>query len=197
MYNCIFSAYCTRSSCDKSCPTLAQTTYLLERNKISMNSPVFQAKESSINAALDALDKCDGKFGTWVSCNNPEGTADLFTYCAICQNWKGSQLHCCVYHLNFSRYIELIRNSWSANSECEELEYMKIWISTCKVLIISGFRYLRFNDFESQTMLNLIDTRMSRSKTTLVVTPDIQALVGNEKGFLCRLKQLLKEARIN
>ena len=134
--------------------------------------------------------------GVWESPNNPEGTADLFTYCAICQNWKGSRLHCSVYHLNFARYIELIKNSWSSNIKSEELEYMDIWIQTSKVLIVSGFRYMRFNDFECQTMLNLIDNRRVKMKTTIIVTSDISSLVGNSNDFLPRLKDTLRKAVI-
>ena len=197
MYNCIFSPYCTKFTCDKSCPTLAETSYLLDRNGISMDNPALRASESSINTALEVLDKCDKKVGVWLSPNNPEGTADLFTYCAICQHWKGSRLHCVVYHLNFSRYVELIKASWSSNKKSEELEYMDIWIQTSKVLIVSGFRYMRFNDFECQTMLNLLDKRMVAGKTALVITSDIGSLVGSSVDFLPRMKSVLSKAVIS
>lgn len=197
MYNCIFSAYCTNPQCDKSCPSLAETSYLLDRNNIGMDNPALSASEESILIAQKVLKKCKDKIvGTWVSSNNPEGTADLFTYCAICENWKGSRLHCVVYHLNFARYVELVKASWSSNRKSEELQYMDIWIASSSVLIVSGFRYMRFNDFECQTMLNMLDTRMVKRKTTLVVTTDIGSLVGNSVDFLPRLKAILGGAVI-
>ena len=194
MYNCIFAPYCTKTSCDKSCPTLAETSYLLERNKIDMNNPVFRIENESANVAIRVLDSCDSKVVTWISPNNPEGTADVFTYCAICKNWRGSRLHCSVYHLNFSRYVELIKSSWSSNSKSEELEYMDIWIKSSKVLIVSGFRYMRFNDFECQTMLGLLDSRRVKMQTTIVVSPGIGTLVGNSVDFLPKLKSVLGKA---
>lgn len=194
MYNCIFAPYCTKTSCDKSCPTLAETSYLLERNKIDMNNPVFRIENESANVAIRVLDSCESKVVTWISPNNPEGTADVFTYCAICKNWRGSRLHCSVYHLNFSRYVELIKSSWSSNSKSEELEYMDIWIKSSKVLIVSGFRYMRFNDFECQTMLGLLDSRRVKMQTTIVVSPGIGTLVGNSVDFLPKLKSVLGKA---
>ena len=41
MFNCIFTPHCMESFCDKSCPKLVETTYLLERNDINIDSHVF------------------------------------------------------------------------------------------------------------------------------------------------------------
>ena len=194
MYNCIFAPYCIRPSCDKSCPTLAETSYLLERNRIDITNPVFRVEPEAADIACRTLSSCEGQVVTCVSPGNPEGTADVFTYCAICQNWRGSRLHCVVYHLNFARYIELIKSSWSTSAKSEELEYMDIWIKTSKVLIISGFRYMRFNDFECQTMLGLLDARRVKQQTTVVVSPSISSLVGNSTDFLPKLKSVLGRA---
>ena len=49
MQNCIFSGHCSQQVCDKSCPTLVETTYLLERNNIAMNSDVFHADRSKLS----------------------------------------------------------------------------------------------------------------------------------------------------
>lgn len=36
MNNCIFTAHCTETICDKACPILVETSYLLERNGLSL-----------------------------------------------------------------------------------------------------------------------------------------------------------------
>ena len=188
MHNCIYSGHCTQTMCDKSCPTLAETTYLLERNNILMSSDVFSKKQSEIDDCLRILDSADGKLRTVIS-NSTVSTSEMLTYCGICQRWKGSRLHCTVYNLKFSQYIELIRNSWSAKNEDEQLEYMKIWSSSAKLLIISNLDYVNFRDFECQTLLTLIQSRSSSEYTTIIVSPLLSNLVGsgNFFGRMCNI----------
>ena len=137
MYNCIFSSHCTELNCDGSCPIFVQTNYLLERNGIDISSPVFRRDAKSIEYAMDLLKKAEGRFIT-VNTENTVNSAELLTYCAICSNWKGSQLHCDVYNLRFSKYIELMKQSWNTKAESDELEYMRIWANSSKVLVISN-----------------------------------------------------------
>lgn len=196
MHDCIHSAYCISPYCDRSCPTLAESSYLLDRNGIDMRNPVFQAQDSSIDSAMSILLKCKGRVGVWISSGNPEGTADLITYCAICEYGKGSRLHCSVYHLNFSNYIDTVRDSWKMSEKPQLLDYMDIWVATSNVLVVSGLRYMKFNDFECQTMLKMIDGRASRSQTTLIVSPDLSSLIGTSPDFLPRLKSELGRAVI-
>lgn len=189
MYNCIFSAHCTESTCDAACPALVETSYLLERNDINMNSFVFKREPKYLASAINTLDKCRGKAKV-VTATNTVNTAELLTYCAICQNWKGSRLHCNVYNLKYSTYIESIKQSWTTRTEPEDLEYMRIWSQSAKVLIISNLDYVSFGDFESQTLLNLLQYRHNPDQTTIIVTPPVNSLVG--KGmFFVKLQQML------
>lgn len=194
MQNCIFSGHCMNFQCDNSCPTLVQTTYLLERNEIPLNSPVFKTEPSKVNSTLDLLETLQGKFGVVIDSSDTASRSDLLTYCAICQNWKGSRLHCVVYHLRFSQYVEEIQNSWSSKGESENLEYMKIWVKSAKVLIISGIDFVNFKNFQCQTMLELIQQRNSNpDNTTIIVSPPISSLVG-EGLFFGKLQDMMKKA---
>lgn len=188
MYNCIFSGHCTNLSCDKSCPTLAETTYLLDRNHISMSSDVFNTPPEKLNQYMKVLDKSSGTHHTLITGDTVKA-AELLTYCSICQNWKGSRLHCTVYNLKFSQYVEAIQNSWSSKVETEQLEYMKIWASSAKVLIISNIDYVNFRDFQCQTLLTLLQSRASSEYTTIIVSPSVSMLVGDGQFFqrLCGL----------
>lgn len=194
MYNCIFNAHCTENYCDGSCPTLVETSYLLERNGISMNSSVFQASDEAIRQMLDILAKYNQTIGTVVVPNRNTSwdtvkAAELLSYCAICQNWKGSKLHCTVYNLKYSKYLDEVKKSWSMKSEPESLEYMRIWSESAKVLIISNFDYVNFKDFEAQTLLNLIQSRSSEGLTTILVSPEPGSLVSSGHSlFLQRLQ---------
>lgn len=208
MYNCIYSGHCTQMMCDKSCPTLAETSYLLERNNLPMSSQVFNMKDKHINRCLHILSVSEGKIcseivntsdtredNIWAG-QSTVSVADMIAYCGICQRWKGSRLHCTVYNLRFSTYVESIRNSWGGKGESEELEYMKIWSTSAKLLIISGLDYVNFRDFECQTLLTLLQTRSRSEYTTIIVSPLPSTLVGNS-NFFGKLTQLLNSSKVS
>lgn len=192
MQNCIFSGHCSKQVCDKSCPTLAETTYLLERNKISMNSEVFHTDPKRLSKMASIIDSSEGTLKTVITKNTVQD-ADLLSYIAICRNWKGSRLHCTVYNLRYSQYIEMMKKSWSAKSETSELEYMRIFSSSAKVLIISNIDYVNFRDFECQTLLTLLQSRSGDEYTTIIVSPPVTSLVG-DSPFFGRLTEIIKEA---
>ncbi len=183
MHNCIFTAHCTEAFCDRSCPILVETSYLLERNNLSFSNPVFSSSRESVIKMLKVLNAVDGKFGVYriSSDENTIQSADLLTYCAICKYWKGSRLHCNVYNLKYSKFIDETKKTWNG-VESESYQYMKIWSETAKVLIISNFDYVNFGDFESQTMLNLIQQRQSQGLTTILVSPQLGTLVSSKKS---------------
>lgn len=187
MYNCIFTAHCTEPFCDMSCPILAETSYLLERNGITMKNAVFQSSSEDIAQMVNVLKTLNEQAGSVLINPASDDTikaADLLTYCAICQNWKGSNLHCTVYNLKFAKYLDVMKQSWSMKSEPEDLQYMRIWSESAKVLIISNFDYVNFKDFEAQTLLNLIQTRSAENLTTILVSPQVSALLHNNGTFI-------------
>ena len=191
MNNCICCPHCINTYCDTSCSALAETDYLLKRNGISFpNSPVFNQPEEKIKECQKILDNSEFQFNVVVT-QDTSSKADLLTYCAICDKWKGSRLHTVVYHLRFAQYVDAIQNSWSAGVS-DNLEYMKIWASQAQVLIRSNIDYVIFRDFQCQTLLNLIQDRKSKELTTIVVSPPVSQLVG-DSPFFGRLTQMLSK----
>lgn len=199
MHNCIFSGHCTENGiCSVSCPILAQTSYLLERNGISMTNPVFKLSQDQLNKYVNLLALSSGKTASIIVSGGlmTNQAADAITYCAICENWKGSQLHCTVYNLKFSQYIEEVQKSWSFNSDDSAAEYMKIWATRAKVLIISNIDFVNFKDFQCQTLLSLLQSRINNTElTTIVVSPPTSSLVG-EGQFFSRLTDMLKKQKV-
>ena len=200
MNNCIFTPHCTEVMCDKSCPVLVETSYLLERNGITMNNPVFKlVNDKRIN--LESINKfiadCENSTNLIGICKtkNTIRSAEILTYVAICNNWKGSRLHCNVYNLKYSKFIEDTKQSWTTKTDPDALEYMRIWSNTAKVLIISNMDYVNFKDFECQTLLSLIQTRQSAHLPTLIVIPE-STLVGDSK-FLGKLTSIFKESEVS
>lgn len=202
MYNCIFTSHCTEPFCDKSCPILVETSYLLERNKIDMSNSVFRELYPLVDSIMKDLDKSESGVQTFiVNSKDSVRVSEFITYCEICKNWKGSRLHCTVYNLKYSRYIDDTRKSWSAKSEPEELEYQRIWIDTSKVLVISNLDYVRFGDYETQTLLNILQSRQSSDKKTIIITPPVNRLVTSGSGnspnlFFESLRQILNSTKV-
>jgi DNA replication protein DnaC len=154
-----------------------------------MSSPTFRQDVRHVNFYLDKLNET--KSFSVVNAQNTVAAAELLTYCAICQNWKGSQLHCTVYNLRYSQYLDMLKQSWNTKVESEELEYTRIWAGSARVLIISNLDYVSFGDFESQTLLNLIQSRSKPEQKTLIVIPDVSNLVG-KGSFFDLLKRKLR-----
>ena len=190
--NCIFTAHCTEHICDNACPILAETSYLLERNRIDFSNSVFNVSQKSIDAAMSVLHKSDKHLGV-LETESTITSSDLITYCAICENWYGNRLHCSVYHLQFSTYLDTLQKSWSAKNPIESLEYEQIWISNAKVLVISNLDYVQFKDFQAQTLLNLLHNRENNRLTTIIVTPKINNLIGSGL-FFSKLQSVMKGA---
>lgn len=199
MHNCIFNGHCIEEQpCNTSCPVLAQTSYLLERNDIKMTSPVFKMSDTELNKYYNILHNSTSKTTSVVV---PSGeftnqTADALTYCAICENWRGSQLHCTVFNLKFAQYVETIQGSWSFNDDSSDrLSQLKIWVANARVLIISNLDFVNFKEFQSQTLLSLLQSRVGTDLTTIVVTPPVSSLVG-EGQFFSRLTSLLTKQKV-
>ena len=198
MHNCIFSGHCTEDgACSVSCPILAQTSYLLERNGISMSNPIFKLSQEEMDKYVNLLALSAGKLSSVLVSGGvmTNQAADAITYCAICENWKGSKLHCVVYNLKFSQYIEAIQKSWSFTSDDSSSEYMKIWATSAKVLIISNIDFVNFKDFQCQTLLSLLQSRINTDLTTIVVSPPVSSLVG-EGQFFSRLTDMIKKQKV-
>lgn len=201
MFNCIFTSHCTEPFCDKSCPILVETSYLLERNGIDLNNPVFKEMYPYLDSVLKQLDKTTSGVQTFfVNSKDSVKVADFLTYCEICRNWKGSRLHCTVYNIKYSRYLDMLKKSWGLKNEPEDLEYARIWIDTCKVLVVSNMDYVKFGDFETQTLLNILQQRSSGDKKTIIVTPKLDRLVSGGSGtanlFFESLKQILNANKV-
>lgn len=196
MVSCIYSGHCFEfDTCDESCPALAQVSYLLERSGIAMNSEVFHTKPELLAKYSAILKKSEGQTKAVIDSNTSQ-VAELITYCGICENWKGSQLHCTVYNLKFSQYLDAIQKSWgNPTSDNTEADYLKIWATNARILIISNIDYVNFKDFQCQTLLSLIQTRANYNLTTIIVSPPVSSLVG-DSPFFGKLTALLTKSKV-
>lgn len=190
----MFSGHCIKEQCDQSCPTLTETTFLLEQNGIGLNSNVFHADPATISKYLKLIENTDRTLYTVIA-KNTNAVAELITYCGICKYWRGSRLSTVVYNLKLSQYLDNIQNSWSASGNKDDLEYQKIWISKAKLLVISNIDFVNFKDFQCQTLLSLLQSRDKPELNTIIVSPTTQSLVGSGL-FFSRLQETLSRTTI-
>lgn len=195
MYECLFSPNCTEDTCDKACPILAQISHLMSMNNIDIRCPVInysKTNKKSYDNCLKFLDKLASSnklFGV-VTADNTITGAELVTYLGICEHWKGSRLHCTVYNLQYSKFLEMTKQSWNFKVESDNLQYMNIWTQQAKLLIISNIDYVNFGDYECQTLLNLLQYREANRLQTVIVAPT-SSLFGRS-SFLPTLQSKIK-----
>ncbi len=189
MNNCMFTGHCIKATCDQSCPALAEASFLLEQNGISINSRVFHTEPVLLTKYNRIVADSEGKIQTVIA-KDTNAVAELITYCGICKYWKGSRLHTSVYNLKLSQHLEDIQGSWKNSSNLDDLEYQKIWVSKAKLLIISNIDFVNFKDFQCQTLLQLLQSRDKPELGTIIVSPQIQSIVGSGL-FFNRLQETL------
>ena len=185
----MFTGFCVNGECDKSCPDFVESSYLLERNGISLNSNVFHSDAKTIQKYSNIIAESEGKLSTVVA-NNTNEAAELLTYCGICKYWKHSRLDVVVYNLRFSQYVDNIQKSWSVKGPSDDMEYSEIWAKKAKLLIVSNIDYVNFKEFQCTTLLKLIQNRAADGLSTIIVSPQVNALVG-DGNFFIQLKKIL------
>ena len=190
MHDCIFTGFCVNGECDKACPDYVESTYLMEKNNISLKSSVFHADPKLIQKYFNIVTGAEEKKLTTVIANNTNEAAELLTYCGICKHWKHSRLHMVVYNLRFSQYLDNVQKSWNTKGMTEETEYVKIWSENAKLLIISNIDYVNFKEIQCQTLLSLIQNRDANKLSTIIVSPQIKSLAG-DGAFFSQMKNLM------
>lgn len=189
MNKCMFSGHCIKATCDQSCPSYVESSFLLEQNGISINSAVFHTDPAILAKYNKYVETNEGKLQTVIA-KNTNAAAELITYCGVCKYWKGSRLHTSVYNLKLSQYLDAVQGSWSNQSNLDDLEYQKIWVSKAKLLVISNIDFVNFKDFQCQTLLSLLQSRDKPEIGTIVVSPTTNSLVGSGL-FFNRLQETL------
>ncbi len=195
MFDCIYTPYCTYKQCDLACPIHAEITYWMERCKIDIKDPILRTDRQQIEKCSEIIDKHIGELCVYKA-RDTVAAADLFCYCAICKYGRGTALSNGIYNLNFMDYIEEIKKSWQTRYESEELQFMKIWTDSSSILVVSHLDYVSFADFESQTMLALMQMRKRQGKTTFIIQPQENSLIGKGNGFFPILTEEMKGVEI-
>lgn len=188
--NCIFSSYCANKQCDLSCSKNAVSQILLEKSGISPNNVANSISVESKKKCHNIIQSSFGQYKT-VEVSDTVKSSDVFTYVGICDMHKGHGSNVSVYHLKYSKYIQMLRDSWTYGSTTT-LREIQAFISSSKILIISGLDYVMFKDFECQTLLTIMQDRLKSDMATLLVVKSVNELNG-QGVFFKSLKKKLEE----
>lgn len=192
MRQCLCTSYCTRNYCDLACPENAEIKFWLKRNSL-WPPKIAETPPKKIESARKIVEANLGKT-SYLKAKNPMESADIITYVCICLYGKKTAFTSGVYNLDFADFIDQTKDSWTTKSKSEKLQYMEIWSQTANQLIVSNIEYMKFSDFECQTLLRLIRERDTDGKTTYIVGSK-EELIGYGP-FFPRLQNILKEATI-
>lgn len=178
MFKCPYNNTCIKTQCDLSCGEFSELEHWCNRCGISINNPAINASVDDIyiadrvlkNSKLDNVSSNSNYMHiSLYCCNNVKYMADLISYTAICRYCKNIGFYNGVYKLNFSQYLDEVKQSWTSRGESELLENMRVWMKSAKYLIIYNLGLVRFGDFESQTLLTLFQERYDEDKFTVIV----------------------------
>ncbi len=207
MLNCPYNNTCIKSSCDLACGEFSEFEHWRIRNGLTLNNPVVKADYKQLMECYNILEAARSDTNTTSNFNhigiysgqNPQYTADLITYIAICYYCKDIGFYQGVYELNFLKYLDEIKASWNTRSDSELLSDMKIWIQSSKYLVICNMGLVRFGDFESQTLLSIFQERYSEDKYTILVLDGGKfALPGKPDSlFYNKLKKEITDRGVN
>lgn len=192
--SCIFSLYCSNEYCDMSCVRNAVSQILLEKSGLDISDSAFTSDYTEFDECEKFIESHDGKISV-IECKKPLNKANLFTYVSICNMCEGHGSSVTVFHLKFNQYLNSIRDSWSSGIS-SKLREQQAFISSSRILIISGLDYCNLKDFECQTMLGILQDRSKSSLTTIIVLSDVRSLSGSG-SFIVPLKDQLKEVLVN
>lgn len=186
---CIFSSYCTNKQCDLACSRNAMSQLLLEKSEITINNLANSADLETKKNCHSVIQNSFGKFQVILN-HDPVNYADVITYTGICDMCEGHGSNVSVYHLKYSKYIQMLKDSWTYGNNIK-LRECQAFLSSAKLVVISGLDYMLLKDFECQTLLSLLQDRNRLDMATVVVTRSISSLNGGGV-FFTSLKELLK-----
>lgn len=192
MKQCLCTSHCTRNYCDLACPENAEVKFWLKRNDLwppNITKTSFTKLELARKYVESNLFKT-----SYMKAKNPMETADIVTYVCICLYGKKTAFTSGVFNLDFAEYIDLTKDSWTSKSKSEKLQFMETWSHTSNQLIVSNIEYMKFSDFESQTLLRLIRERDTDGKTTFIIGSK-EEIIGYGP-FFTRLQSVIKEATV-
>lgn len=176
MINCPYNNSCIKSICDLSCSDYSEIEHWMNRCELKLSNPairlgldkISEVEELISNAELDVGETSNYIHLSVHSSPNPQLMADLTSYILICKYCRKNGFYNGVYKLNFAQYLDELKKSWNSRYNDGHLDDIQIWINSAKYLIICNLGLVRFGDFESQTLLSILQERYDYNKYNFI-----------------------------
>ena len=178
---CVFEPFCTQKVCDRACARWAQSDYLMMRNNVRPSSPSFSMGEREVLRYDKLYRMCLGKTSV-VQTSDTVTVSERMSYVMVFNCWQNSAMRVKCYSMSFSSYVQSLQQSWS-EGKSDDFQYQEIWSRSSQVLLVSGMDYVNFKDFQCQVVLQLVQDRERDGKTTVIVVPSVDRLVGSGSMF--------------
>lgn len=177
MIDCPYTEQCQRAECNYAC--VRNGIYLNWRNrcKLHLDNPAFKSTkydvidDSKVIKAAMNDENSESRFLhlSFVQSNQSKKTADRLVYTLIGKYIDQFGVSSGVYSLDYSEYIQASKDSWKLTEPSKQLNEFDIQLNAAKFLIIYGLDFVRFNDFEAQTLLRIYQKRSEVSKYTITI----------------------------
>lgn len=195
-HQCMYSNVCTEYECNRTCIKGVTSEYYVNASNFSLYSSEFMNyynDEDFVKFGNIIKDHRRG-YGVVVS-KGRKYLSDAFFYTAMIIENYHSLYWPEAFMLNYRKYTDAYKRSWTTGEEPDSLQEARYNAEHCCTLIITGLDTMIFGDFESQTLLALLEDRNKAKQSTILVMSDVDNINTNSRSTTTFVRSLREELR--
>ena len=193
---CMYCNICTEYECNFTCIKGVTSGYYVDASNFPLYSSEFMnfyTDEDFVKFGKIIKDHRRG-YGVVVS-KGRKYLADAFFYAAMVIENYHSLYWPEAFMLNYRKYTDSYRRGWTTGEEPDSLQEARYNAEHCCTLIITGLDTMIFGDFESQTLLALLEDRNKAKQSTILVMSDVDNINTNSRSTTTFVRSLREELR--
>ena len=195
-HQCMYCNICTEYECNFTCIKGVTSQYYVDASNFPLYSSEFMnfyTDEDFVRFGKVIKDHRRG-YGVVVS-KGRKYLSDAFFYAAMVIENYHSLYWPEAFMLNYRKYTDSYRRSWTTGEEPDSLQEARYNAEHCCTLIITGLDTMIFGDFESQTLLALLEDRNKAKQSTIIVMSDVDSINTNSRSTTTFVRSLREELR--
>lgn len=195
-HQCMYCNICTEYECNFTCIKGVTSQYYVDASNFPLYSSEFMnfyTDEDFVKFGNIIKDHRRG-YGVVVS-KGRKYLSDAFFYAAMVIENYHSLYWPEAFMLNYRKYTDSYRRSWTTGEEPDSLQEARYNAEHCCTLIITGLDTMIFGDFESQTLLALLEDRNKAKQSTIIVMSDVDSINTNSRSTTTFVRSLREELR--
>lgn len=195
-HQCMYCNICTEYECNFTCIKGVTSQYYVDASNFPLYSSEFMnfyTDEDFVRFGNIIKDHRRG-YGVVIS-KGRKYLSDAFFYAAMVMENYHSLYWPEAFMLNYRKYTDSYRRSWTTGEEPDSLQEARYNAEHCCTLIITGLDTMIFGDFESQTLLALLEDRNKAKQSTIIVMSDVDSINTNSRSTTTFVRSLREELR--